>query len=114
MPISRSNKPARPNDLRTASAVRARLNIGITMGDPAGIGPEVTLKALASSKINGLANFLIIGDGASIYKTAKRCRLKVRSPVLDLSNVPQDSFSYGKDFAIEDGRLNQYIYLPSL
>ena len=80
MHISRSNKP----------------NIGITMGDPAGIGPEVTLKALASSKVRGLANFLIIGDGASIYETAKKCRLKVNSPILDLSNVPQNSFSYGK------------------
>ena len=96
MPISRSNKSARPNDPRTTSVVRARPNIGITMGDPAGIGPEVTLKALASSKVRGLANFLIIGDGALIYETAKRCRLKVRSPVLDMSNVSQNSFSYGR------------------
>ena len=34
----------------------------ITTGDPSGIGPEVTKKALASLKIKGLADFLIIGD----------------------------------------------------
>jgi 4-hydroxythreonine-4-phosphate dehydrogenase len=34
----------------------------ITTGDPAGIGPEVTAKALASPKVKGLADFLIIGD----------------------------------------------------
>lgn len=32
------------------------------MGDPSGIGPEVTLKALASPEIKGLADFLVIGE----------------------------------------------------
>ena len=34
----------------------------ITTGDPAGIGPEVTAKALASPKVKGLADFLVIGE----------------------------------------------------
>jgi len=34
----------------------------IPFGDPAGIGPEVTLKALLDPKIRGLANFTVIGD----------------------------------------------------
>ena len=39
------------------------------MGDPSGIGPEVTLKALASPEVKGLANFLIIGDkGRGTYR----------------------------------------------
>jgi 4-hydroxythreonine-4-phosphate dehydrogenase len=46
MRISRSSKP----------------RIVITMGDPSGIGPEVTLKALASPEVKGLANFLVIGE----------------------------------------------------
>src|SRR3989338_6326842 len=46
MPISRSNKPT----------------VLITMGAPLGIGPEVTVKALASRKISGLANYFVIGD----------------------------------------------------
>jgi len=41
--------------------------IGITLGDPAGIGPEVVAKALAKTSIRRLANFKIIGDGC-IYK----------------------------------------------
>jgi len=32
------------------------------MGDPSGIGPEVTMKALASPKVKGLADFLVIGE----------------------------------------------------
>lgn len=46
MPTSRSNSKA----------------IGITLGDPAGIGPEVVAKALANPSIRRLARFQIIGD----------------------------------------------------
>lgn len=36
--------------------------ICITMGDPAGIGPEITLKSLKFSQIKNRATFIIIGD----------------------------------------------------
>ena len=42
--------------------------IGITLGDPAGIGPEVTAKAIKKSSIRGLGHFVIIGD----YKIFRR------------------------------------------
>ena len=42
----------------------------ITTGDPSGIGPEVTRKALASHKVKRLADFLVIGDA----KTSVRMR----------------------------------------
>jgi len=43
----------------------------ITTGDPTGIGPEVTAKALASPKVKGLADFLIIGDTGIRPRRAK-------------------------------------------
>ena len=36
--------------------------IGITIGDPAGIGPEVVAKALLKPSIRNLGKFIIIGD----------------------------------------------------
>jgi len=42
------------------------------MGDPSGIGPEVVLKALASPKVKGLADFFIIGDGNVLKGRARR------------------------------------------
>jgi 4-hydroxythreonine-4-phosphate dehydrogenase len=36
--------------------------VAVTMGDPAGIGPEVVLKALADPEIAALAEFVIVGD----------------------------------------------------
>jgi 4-hydroxythreonine-4-phosphate dehydrogenase len=38
-----------------------RPTIGITMGDPAGIGPEVVVKALADPRIRSLGRFVIYG-----------------------------------------------------
>lgn len=40
-----------------------RLRIGITMGDPAGIGPEIILKALSQETIYRQAIPVVIGDG---------------------------------------------------
>lgn len=36
--------------------------LGITMGDAAGIGPEVIVKALADKRIYELAHPIVIGD----------------------------------------------------
>ncbi|NQU10744.1 4-hydroxythreonine-4-phosphate dehydrogenase PdxA [bacterium] len=44
--------------------------IGITLGDPAGIGPEVVHKALASGKLSSSATYQVIGDPQSHRRTA--------------------------------------------
>lgn len=36
--------------------------IGVTMGDPAGIGPEICAKALSASAVQAVANCVVIGD----------------------------------------------------
>ncbi len=38
--------------------------IAVTVGDPAGIGPEVVLKALADPEVARRANWIIVGDGS--------------------------------------------------
>lgn len=45
--------------------------IGITIGDPAGVGPEVTLKALKHKKIFELCIPVIIGDINVVKKAAR-------------------------------------------
>jgi 4-hydroxythreonine-4-phosphate dehydrogenase len=44
--------------------------IALTMGDPAGIGPEIVLKALADPEIASLARWIVCGD-ASIMRMAE-------------------------------------------
>jgi 4-hydroxythreonine-4-phosphate dehydrogenase len=45
--------------------------VGITMGDAAGIGPEVTMKALADAEMYSICRPLVIGD-AGILERANR------------------------------------------
>jgi len=40
--------------------------IAITIGDPAGVGPEVVLKALAQRESVGAAEWIVIGDDAAL------------------------------------------------
>jgi len=57
--------------------------IGVTMGDPAGIGPEIAVKALGDGEIYEICRPVLLGDRAVISSTvsALKARLKI-SPVL--------------------------------
>ncbi|GGB00098.1 4-hydroxythreonine-4-phosphate dehydrogenase PdxA [Puia dinghuensis] len=52
--------------------------IGITMGDPAGFGPEIAIKALLSAKVTAICRPIIVGDAATLDYTADRLNCKVR------------------------------------
>ena len=45
--------------------------LAITMGDPAGIGPEVTMKALSHPRIFDACLPVVIGDGEALRQTAE-------------------------------------------
>jgi 4-hydroxythreonine-4-phosphate dehydrogenase len=67
------------------------------MGDPSGVGPEVIVKALSDKKISSLAHITVIGDYFVINKVKKDLNAKAEFSLTDLSNVPQNNFSYGKN-----------------
>ncbi len=87
--------------------------IGITMGDPASIGPEISVMALTDPKVLEICNPLIVGDAAVMEDAVKVvCPGKVRiqavqSPaeavwepgvinVLDMGLVDMDKLVYGQ------------------
>ena len=43
--------------------------IAVTMGDPAGIGPEIILKALADPAVKKVARPVILGDWGVLQRT---------------------------------------------
>jgi 4-hydroxythreonine-4-phosphate dehydrogenase len=49
--------------------------IGITIGDPAGIGPEVVLKAVAEEEVRQLCVPVILGSAARLASTARQLHL---------------------------------------
>ena len=67
--------------------------IAITMGDAAGIGPEIIMKALASPEVRALCNPLVIGDSERLRAAGilVHTRLKVES----LDDPAQASYGHG-------------------
>ena len=58
------------------------ISLGITIGDPAGIGPEVLLKALPSLRRIPRTRFLVIGDASVLDRTAALLGKKPALPVV--------------------------------
>ena len=71
-----------------------RIRVGISMGDPSGIGPEILAKAL--DKLRGLADFVVIGDGGVINKLKNKTRNSQKFILIDLKNVEIKKFKFGK------------------
>jgi 4-hydroxythreonine-4-phosphate dehydrogenase len=51
--------------------------VGITMGDAAGVGPEVIVKALAHAESRALCRALVIGDAKRLERAAALCKLRL-------------------------------------
>jgi 4-hydroxythreonine-4-phosphate dehydrogenase len=86
--------------------------IGISMGDPAGIGPEIAAKALADPKLYAKCRPLVTGDASAMEQAIKIARVEARihaiqkpseaifAPgtidVVDLKDVDVKSLAHGK------------------
>ena len=86
--------------------------IGISMGDPAGIGPEILVRTVADEAVNRVARCLVYGDARVIEKANQESglKLKVRAiatpdeahfatgsvEVVDLANADPTTFDPGK------------------
>ena len=57
--------------------------IAITMGDPAGVGPEVCLRALHSDALRGQCVPILFGDAELLARVARHCGLGDLPPRID-------------------------------
>lgn len=90
-----------------------RRTIGITMGDAAGIGPEVVVKALAGNDQSSGINYKIIGDETHLRRVANLFGLSgvLDSDIVeidDLGNLPTE-IKYGADSATNGRAAADYI-----
>ena len=78
--------------------------IGITMGDPAGIGPEIILKALAEDSLSG-TNCVVIGS-VEVLKEVLKQDLAPSQEINVINKVSEANFSTGVvnviDIPLED------------
>jgi 4-hydroxythreonine-4-phosphate dehydrogenase len=67
--------------------------IGISMGDPSGIGPEICVKALALEEIYAIGRPIVVGDGGIVRDAVRFCGLGL--DVASRSEVSQAACEYG-------------------
>ena len=96
--------------------------IAVTMGDAAGIGAEITLKALADGNLAEVCTPIVIGDAAYLKKTARDLGLNFnfvdaienfsplssQTAVYDLNNL-QGEIVLGEDSATAGKAAGEYI-----
>ena len=86
--------------------------IGIPLGDPAGVGPEITVKSVAKESTNSYCNPVVIGEKNVVEKAIQVCGVELTVNVIedvkdgvynnktlnliDLKNIDVEKYEYGK------------------
>lgn len=68
--------------------VKTDPRFAVTIGDPAGIGPEVTVKAIAKLPKEKARRLVIIGDAKYVESALKKASLKVTLKPFDPESLP--------------------------
>ena len=110
-----------------SAAATRRVRVGVTIGDPAGIGPEVSLKAAAQADVQAACLPVLIGDAEYLLRWSQvfgiECRWEVvkagdaipvaaRAPIIyDLRNLSDspDPIVLGREQAACGRAAAQYI-----
>ena len=66
-----------------------RLKIAIPVGDPAGIGPEIALKAALDPAVRAACDPILVCDPTLLERHAKACRIKTDFPQISVLACPQ-------------------------
>ena len=89
---------ARPTpSARAAEAVlppAAVTPIAATLGDPAGIGPDIALQAWCARKVHALHPFAVYGDAGALRDRARKLGLDV--PVVDIERLEEAAPLFGQ------------------
>ena len=80
--------------------------VGLTMGDPCGIGPEVVIKALIHSEIYEWCNPVIIGNAASLRETVKMLDIDMSINHISETDIEMSRVNPNAASVIDIGNLN--------
>ena len=86
------------------TAAHALPLIGITMGDPVGIGPEVVIKALSCEDVYRCCRPFVLGDTAVLEKEKKALHSPLAIHVIE--DPRQAAFTFGTLDIFSLSRLN--------
>ena len=86
--------------------------VAVPIGDPAGVGPEIVVKSVASKEVFDVARVVVVGDAKVLENACKIMNVdlrinKIDNPedgdysegvlnLIDLDNIDMDQFEFGK------------------
>ena len=72
--------------------------VALTMGDPAGVGPEIVLQALADPQLTSLARWIVVGDAAVLEMAGHVTGLRLDAARLHDARALRDvdQFAFGR------------------
>jgi 4-hydroxythreonine-4-phosphate dehydrogenase len=69
--------------------------LGITMGDPSGCGPEISIKALGREALYDSCRPVVVGDAGVLKKAAREAVKRQDLVIHPVSSVKECTFTYG-------------------
>jgi len=86
--------------------------VAVPIGDPAGVGPEIVVKSIASKEVFDVARCVVVGDAKVLANACEIMKVdlrinKIEKPedgdysegvlnLIDLDNIDMDQFEFGK------------------
>lgn len=86
--------------------------VAVPIGDPAGVGPEIVVKSVASKEVFDVARVVVVGDAKVLENACEIMKVdlrinKIEKPedgdysegvlnLIDLDNIDMDQFEFGK------------------
>ncbi|WP_026477038.1 4-hydroxythreonine-4-phosphate dehydrogenase PdxA [Alkaliphilus transvaalensis] len=99
--------------------------VAVPMGDPAGIGPEIVVKAFNQKEIHEISKSVVIGEKQTLLKAMEICQIDLKINVIkevsegdyqagvlnliDLENIVIEDLQYGKVQAMAGQAAFDYI-----
>ena len=80
--------------------------IGITMGDAAGIGPEIILKTLEQEELYELCQPIVIGDAGVMENGRSIGNYRSHLTIVPLNDVSEAKFEFGKIDVLDLGNVS--------
>ncbi|WP_338788214.1 4-hydroxythreonine-4-phosphate dehydrogenase PdxA [Metabacillus sp. FJAT-53654] len=83
--------------------------VGITMGDAAGVGPEIILKSLAKEEMYEISRPLVIGDSKILERAKSFVNSELKIESVNAENLENLAYEYGTVFCLDLNLLSEEL-----
>ncbi|OAS87780.1 MULTISPECIES: 4-hydroxythreonine-4-phosphate dehydrogenase PdxA [Metabacillus] len=83
--------------------------VGITMGDAAGVGPEIILKSLAKEEMYEISRPLVIGDSKILERAKSFVNSELKIESVNAENLENLAYEYGTVYCLDLNLLSEEL-----